>query len=181
MADFYSDLVNWTTATVVGASVMLVGVDFSTEPAAQEPATPQEFLVASTDLDPAMIRPAAVTRVEAALEQSGTAVSTRPEDTIREAELQAVEFTRVGLDKSGIAVREAVDTRPRGQVVAAAVNIRSGPGTGNPVVSKGLRGDEFVVTGEAEGVWLEIILPNGSEAWVHGRYFRTLEQIASAG
>ncbi len=51
-------------------------------------------------------------------------------------------------------------------VVASVVNIRSGPGMKNKVVTKVKKGDELELLGES-GPWLNVKLSNGMEGWVY--------------
>ena len=51
-------------------------------------------------------------------------------------------------------------------VVASVVNIRSGPGMKNKVVTKVKKGDELELLGET-GSWLNVRLSNGVEGWIY--------------
>ena len=50
-----------------------------------------------------------------------------------------------------------------------AVNVRSGPSTGNPTLHV-LQPDEQVAVVERQGGWTKIVTPNGETGWVYGRY-----------
>jgi hypothetical protein len=51
-------------------------------------------------------------------------------------------------------------------VVASVVNIRSGPGMKNKVITKVKKGDELELLGET-GSWLNVRLSNGVEGWIY--------------
>ena len=51
-------------------------------------------------------------------------------------------------------------------VIASVVNIRSGPGTENKVVTTVRRGDELEMLGEMDS-WYNVKLSNGVEGWIH--------------
>jgi uncharacterized protein YgiM (DUF1202 family) len=55
---------------------------------------------------------------------------------------------------------------PMVSVVASVVNIRSGPGMKNKVVTKAKKGDELELLGET-GSWLNVRLSNGMEGWIY--------------
>ena len=57
---------------------------------------------------------------------------------------------------------------------ATRLNLRRGPGTDHPVVTRALRGEVFAVVGR-EGRWVEIALEDGSRVWGHGFYLRVVE------
>jgi uncharacterized protein YgiM (DUF1202 family) len=56
-------------------------------------------------------------------------------------------------------------------VVASVVNIRSGPGMKNKVVTKVKKGDELELLGET-GSWLNVKLSNGMEGWIYKKLVR---------
>jgi len=91
-----------------------------------------------------------------------------------------VVFTAVG-DKSGLApIRpQPEDILEKGKVTAQAVNLRAGPGTRFAIIGRGTSGQQLSVTGKSQGVWVQILTTSGEEGWVHGRYFRTPEQLAA--
>ncbi len=68
----------------------------------------------------------------------------------------------------------------KGIVTADVLNVRSGPGTGNPVVGTLRAGAEVTIYAEgiaAGATWYRI----GENRWVHGGYVRLLPQSAPAG
>lgn len=98
------------------------------------------------------------------------AVSTRlPRiEDIPQAELRAVNFTAT----EEVAAVDQTARRPFGTVTGSSVNLRAGPGTGFAVVGRGARSDELVVTGQTDGLWVEVELPfTADPAWIHGKYF----------
>ena len=76
---------------------------------------------------------------------------------------------------------------PTATVSAAyALNVRTGPGTGYPIVTAVLRGTVFELTGyrNAAGNWVSVRLPDGREGWAHAGYLTTdfpLANLAVAG
>ena len=54
-------------------------------------------------------------------------------------------------------------------VIASVVNIRSGPGTKNKVVTTVRRGDELEMLGE-KGSWYNVKLSNGTEGWIYKKF-----------
>ncbi len=58
---------------------------------------------------------------------------------------------------------------PQAEVITAALNMRTGPGTGFDVVSVAMQGDKFEVTGaNTDQSWLQIKRTDGSAAWISG-------------
>lgn len=55
------------------------------------------------------------------------------------------------------------------------LNVRSGPGLNNSVLTKVARGDVLTLVGyrDAAGTWVMVILGNGTQGWVHSGYVRT--------
>jgi len=56
-------------------------------------------------------------------------------------------------------------------VTASAVNIRSGPGMKNKVITTVTEGDELELLGES-GSWLNVKLSNGMEGWIYKKLVR---------
>ena len=55
-----------------------------------------------------------------------------------------------------------------GEVTADVLNLRSGPGTNYEVVRTLQKGDLVTVFAKApDGVWLSIMLPDGTRGWAH--------------
>jgi uncharacterized protein YgiM (DUF1202 family) len=55
------------------------------------------------------------------------------------------------------------------EVLVEGLNIRSGPGTGYPVVASGAIGQRFPVIGQSGNcAWLQVVLEDGSEGWMSG-------------
>jgi hypothetical protein len=60
---------------------------------------------------------------------------------------------------------------PRAVVTSDNLNVRSGPGTGYPILTALRRGDEVAVTGRnAAGNWLQVLLAGGKQGWVWADY-----------
>ena len=51
-------------------------------------------------------------------------------------------------------------------VIASVVNVRSGPGTKNEVITTVRRGDELEMLGKT-GSWYNVKLSNGVEGWIY--------------
>ncbi len=180
MADFYSDFINWTTAGVVGGALLLSGTDFG---ASEDVDDKPVLLAAAADSTAENIMREAIAREMLTSESiDETAIKPRKANLpqIRQAKLEKVVFTAVG-DKSGLApIRpHPEDILEKGKVTAQAVNLRAGPGTRFAVVGRDTNGQQLAVTGKTEGVWIQILTASGEEGWVHGRYFRTPEQLAA--
>lgn len=56
-------------------------------------------------------------------------------------------------------------------VTASAVNIRSGPGMKNKVITTVKEGDEMELLGQS-GFWLNVKLSNGMKGWIHKKLVR---------
>jgi uncharacterized membrane protein YidH (DUF202 family) len=66
---------------------------------------------------------------------------------------------------------EETPGEPRAVVTNDTLNIRSGPGTGYPIVGSLKRGDEVTVTGRNKtGTWLAITTDGDLEGWVYAEY-----------
>ena len=82
----------------------------------------------------------------------------------------AVPFTA----SSAWAASEDADVFAR--VVVAETELRAGPGVSHRVIHRAKRGDAFLVqTRETSGYWLEVLLPDGRNAFVLGD---TVEAVA---
>lgn len=157
MANFISDFMTYSTASALAAATWVQGL-----PAAYPP----------TD-QIASIRPE-ISMIHDIAAQQG--IDPRPSRTAY-AVIPMADLVPVVFNPDGTEVRNEISVfvpRPlTGAVTASAVNIRSGPGTSNAVIARGLRGQIFTVTGTRDGSWLEIrggALPG--TAWVHGDYFK---------
>ncbi|UCD70567.1 MAG: SH3 domain-containing protein [Syntrophobacterales bacterium] len=56
-------------------------------------------------------------------------------------------------------------------VIASVVNIRSGPGMQNKVITTVRMGDELELLGE-NGSWCNVRLLNGAEGWIYKKFVR---------
>jgi hypothetical protein len=56
---------------------------------------------------------------------------------------------------------------------SSAMNLRAGPGTTHAIVGKTVPGQRYRILGKS-GQWLQIERQDGTTAWVHGGYVRTL-------
>ena len=62
---------------------------------------------------------------------------------------------------------------------STAVNLRAGPSTATATVTV-LQPGQPVQTGESDGGWIEVTLPNGTTGWVYARYLASVATVASA-
>jgi hypothetical protein len=76
---------------------------------------------------------------------------------------------RYGLEPAGEGPKPQSGSKRSGSVDASALNVRSGPSTGNPVVTVLKRGAEVQILGETNG-WLEVVAPDGKRGYVSKRY-----------
>jgi len=77
------------------------------------------------------------------------------------------------------AVTPPVEAQEAEVVRATRLNLRAGPGTDQPIVTRADRGSRFRVLGQ-DGRWVKLLLPDGREAWGHG-YYLSLQEAAGAG
>lgn len=73
-----------------------------------------------------------------------------------------------------------VVTNKYGLVTGQTVNIRSGPGTNYPVVTKAQKGQQFTVVGEGSG-WYKLSLSGGKTGWIIKDYFSLKPSSAGTG
>jgi N-acetylmuramoyl-L-alanine amidase len=71
----------------------------------------------------------------------------------------------VEVEKTQVQVSQGTGTAAR--VDGSYVNIRSGPGTGNDVISQGLSGSVFPILGSS-GDWYKVSLSSGGSGWIAG-------------
>ena len=64
----------------------------------------------------------------------------------------------------------------KGTVTAATLNVRSGPGTNNTIITKVYKGQNVDIIEQSNG-WNKIVLSNGNTGWVSGQYI----SIGNAG
>ena len=208
MSQFYSDLINWTGGVCLGTAVILAGLPDAKPPAEGEstPVAAEPILIASaSEADAVLVSQAlhdAATRAKPDVADSADAgedplleviaaatvtpvvsdgADTRQTtDAVRQADLTTVLFTSVGVEANPAHASQPDAPELMGRVTGSSVNIRSGPGTSNPVVGRGVRDQEFRVTGESDGAWVQIVMPlTGERAWIHTNYFLTPERIAA--
>lgn len=157
MSRFYSEMITWSTVAMAGGAILLGDVDL--RPAGTE--TEDTTLVAMAD--------AALDEYPDALARD---IDADPYADIKQADLQEVAF--IATDDAPLPA--VVDDRPQGRVTAAAVNLRAGPGTGFAIVGRATEGQKLPMTGERDGIWIEVELAGvDGPAWVHGRYFAAPE------
>jgi uncharacterized protein YraI len=66
-------------------------------------------------------------------------------------------------------------------ITAYRLNVRSGPGIGNPIITVASRGQLFPLAGyrDASASWVMITLPNGTTGWIHAGYIQTNIPVTS--
>ena len=65
-----------------------------------------------------------------------------------------------------------------GTITASALNIRSGPGTGDSIVGKAYKGQTVTIL-ESQNGWHKVTLSNGTTGWGSGDYIRTGTQSST--
>ena len=177
MSQFYSDLLNWTAVAVCGGAIALSNVDLSATPAVPAPDAGEALASATTASGGAAstIVTSRAADVPTVVVRADAGARIEPQQ-VRRAELKSVRFTSNGQERDRVVPR--APNRPEGVVTASAVNLRSGPGTGNPVVGRATQNERLPVTGESDGVWVQVIVAGGQRAWVHGRYFDVPDNTA---
>ena len=72
----------------------------------------------------------------------------------------------------GLPAASAQTDQPQAAIVADVLNVRGGPGTNYPVLSRAKTGQTYPITGKsADGKWLVIDL-GGKQGWVLGQYVK---------
>ncbi|MHA3978300.1 SH3 domain-containing protein [Halovulum sp. GXIMD14794] len=184
MADFYSDFVNWTTASVIGGALILSATDLSTKDDSEIEEPVLLAAAADSTADSLMISAVLNDSVadQAPPEAETAAVRTRAKlPQIQQAKLETVVFTTAG-DSSGLPkIQQPApqDLLDKGRVTGQSVNLRKGPGTRFPVVGRATQNDRLPVTGKTDGIWVQVVIEGNADAWIHGNYFSTPEQLAA--
>lgn len=184
MTDFYSDFVNWTTASVVGGALVLSSADISVKDQSIEDEPVLLLAASGSTADSLMVRAmlddSTTDRVDA--EPRTEALRTRAKlPQIQKATLETVVFTATG-DRSGLPVIKQPapkDTLAKGRVTGQSVNLRKGPGTRFPVVGRATLDEQLPVTGKTDGIWVQVVINGNADAWIHSNYFRTPDQLAA--
>lgn len=168
MSQFYSDMITWAVVGLTAGAVVLGNLPGSApEPdlgvaevtSADSPETRVVLAAADTAQ---VIEPAQVERV--------TRAAVPLPQIVDDAVLMEVNFTSNGADLGLPQV--AGSDLDAGRVTGQSVNLRAGPGTGFEIVSRAAFNDELFVTGESQGIWVQVLLPiTEQEAWIHGNYF----------
>ncbi len=73
-----------------------------------------------------------------------------------------------------------VTEHPQGEVIVAALNVRSGPGVDYPVIGGALAGDVFEIVGtNPTRDWLQVLTDEGELGWISGKpaYTRVLGSL----
>lgn len=84
------------------------------------------------------------------------------------AELTSVVFSSSGED-GGLG---SLTTKPTGTVKGRSVNLRGGPGTGFAIAGRAAGGQQLEITGNTDGIWIEVIDPVlVTPVWIHGKFF----------
>lgn len=116
---------------------------------------------------------------------STLAAASRPGATTAEPEPAVQEEAEVAdtpepTDQPPPTADDETPSEPRAVVTNDRLNIRSGPGTGYPIVGALQQGDEVTVTGRNKAsTWLAIRTDDGTEGWVYAEYTRVDTEVAS--
>lgn len=163
MSHFYSDMLTWTVVGLFGGAVLLGTAGFDTAPRDVADASTQD--IADPLPEPVDIR-------ELDMAEASDALLLPQTVPIRDATLEVVTFTATG-DRTVPDDSASAAAANTGVVTGESVNMRAGPGTSFAVVAQAARDDALQVTGETDGIWVEVILPDGGDdlAWIHGNYF----------
>ncbi|MEO0387360.1 MAG: SH3 domain-containing protein [Pseudomonadota bacterium] len=146
MSEFVSNYLTYLTATAFGGACLLASFDPASEEA--QPSTPQIARVAD-----------ATETLPSRADQSG----------LETAVLEAVVFTASGVDAGPTF---AAPSRPEGSVTGRSVNLREGPGTEFTIAGRAGFGDRLAVTGQRDGIWIEVVAPLiDRRVWIHGNFF----------
>ena len=160
MSQFYSDLFTLTTATCVGAAMLVGHFDWS---------EPETEAVQPTTVG-ALVAQAQVVEV------TDTTPRTTPRvvqfDTVPQATLLQVSFTSTEDDLFPRA--SSARASEQGIVTGNTVNLRTGPGTGFAVAGRAVLDQRLDVTGARDGIWIEVFADGLDDpVWIHGKFFRT--------
>ena len=166
MSQFFSDLITLTTLSVTGGAIALGSLTGS----------PGDVPAAQTDADMAVLvvqapREAAVTPVTNTPRPALPQVAAASFDDIPQAQLLQVSFTSTAEDL--FPSRAATNSAARGTVTGNTVNLRAGPGTGFAVAGRAVRDQQLEVTGEKDGIWIQVYAEGVADpVWIHGKFFR---------
>jgi SH3-like domain-containing protein len=157
-------------AAVLGAMLLIPGgeqVAVADAPAKATGETSQETIAA---ID-AML---GVGEAEAAAPQEAAAT---PSITEADRNLMTAALTTPETDLEGAPLVDP-DLRPD-SIGPSAVNLRAGPSTATATIGV-LQPGQAVQTGESDGGWVEVTLPDGTTGWVYSRYLASVAAAVAA-
>lgn len=89
-------------------------------------------------------------------------------------------YDNTGLAEARLSWTAVNGTAPSGSPTATVtnasyLNVRTGPGVGNPVITTIRRNTTVTLAGyrNASGTWVKVILPSGTQGWVNAYYLST--------
>jgi SH3-like domain-containing protein len=164
-------------AAVIGAMLLIPGRENTAVADTAAPVvtsfTSQETIAA---ID-ALLGPSA----EAAPQQLATAEPPSGINPIRPAadpNLQTAALTTPAAPATDLEGAPLVDPNLRSDSIGArAVNLRAGPSTATATVGV-LQPGQAVQTGQSDGGWIEVTLPDGTTGWVFSRYLASVAAAA---
>ncbi len=161
-------------AAVFGAMLMIPGGEpgVAVAEVPQIASTPSQETLATIDamLRPALPEPAMPTRSQRSV------VAPNP-DNFETAALKAPDVTTPATDLEGAPLADP--TLKPDAIGRSAVNLRAGPSSDTATVTV-LQPGQAVSTGESDGGWVEVTLPDGTTGWVFSRYLASVEAAAPA-
>lgn len=132
--------------------------------------TPSQETLATIDamLRPPLPEPAMPTRAQ-------RSVAAPDPDNFEAAALKTPDVTTPATDLEGAPL---VDPNLKPDAIGrSAVNLRAGPSSATATVTV-LQPGQAVSTGESDGGWVEVTLPDGTTGWVFSRYLASVEATA---
>jgi len=164
MAQFLSDLLSLTTLSVAGGAIALGNVSLT--PDVDAPRTASVNIVA----EEAIVTEVSNTTPQTPLPQ----VASLQTVDIPQAKLLQVSFIRTEDELFPSRTSSRLRGVGVGRVTGTAVNLRGGPGTGFAVAGRAVRDQEFAVTGETDGRWVQVLVDDiAGPVWIHGKFFQT--------
>jgi|GEM_PF-5558703 len=169
MSQFYSEMLTWSVVGLSSVAAFLAHTSNTDAPdqfIADEPA-----VVASAEAGSItyVSQPVVLDPVPEVVSRRVADVAPTLPQIVQDAELLDVNFAANG-SSNGLPPVASPDT---GVVTGRSVNLRAGPGTGFQIVSRAAQNDALVVTGDIDGVWVQVLAPvTEEEAWIHGNYFK---------
>jgi SH3-like domain-containing protein len=163
-------------AAILGAMLLIpsgeqVAVADAPAPAlggtSQETIAAIDAMLGISEVEPAAPEPAVVT----------TPTITEADRNLMTAALNTTELSKPATDLEGAPL---VDPDLRSDFIgASAVNLRAGPSTSTAPITV-LQPGQPVQTGQSDGGWVEVTLPDGTTGWVYSRYLASTAPAKTA-